>query len=350
LDKERIAEIEVELARLESRRQNLASELALLKSRGSEKPSIPLPSIDAHIDLFLRMFRCRESVYPRFWENRAKGTSGYSPACDNEWVRGVCGKPPYGRVRCSECPNQAFPTLDDAAVKAHLNGQTVIGTYAIREDDTCVFLACDFDGSSWRDDAFLYQRMAAEIGVETLVERSRSGSGAHGWIFFDQPVPARMARALGTLILAKCGESNHRLDLASFDRFFPNQDYLPMGGFGNLIALPFQHAAVQQGNTLFVDDSLRPFEDQWATLASVRKVSPQEISRVLGSALATRKEKPEDDLSLATNARIVDHKVDLRGLLVIGTVVQIRLGPQISIPLDGLPSRLITALQRLGGC
>jgi hypothetical protein len=88
------------------------------------------------LELFLKLFRCRESVFPKMWENKSKGTKGYSPACDNEWVRDLCGKPPNGKVKCSECPNQAFPRLDEAAVQKHLQGQATIGTYAIREDET----------------------------------------------------------------------------------------------------------------------------------------------------------------------------------------------------------------------
>jgi len=222
LNQDRIRKLELELGRLEARRSELENELALLKSDISDNPKLSLPTIESHIDLFLQMFRCRESVYPKLWENRAKGTSGYSPACNNEWVKGVCGKPPNGRVKCSECPNQAFPALDEDAVRAHLDGLAIIGTYAIREDDTCVFLACDFDGSAWQGDAFLYKRVAADFGVEVLVERSRSGEGGHAWIFFEQPVQARAARALGTFILSKCGEVNDRMGLESFDRFFPN--------------------------------------------------------------------------------------------------------------------------------
>lgn len=344
---DRIREIEIELARIDSKRRELQRELAHLVSRSSESPPTAEPHADDKIRLFLTLFRCRETVYPRFWENRAKGTSGYSPACANEWVRGVCGKPPNGKVRCSECPNQAFPAFDEAAVRAHLDGRAVIGTYAIREDDTCVFLACDFDGPRWKNDAFLYKRVAADLGVEVLVERSRSGDGAHVWIFFDQPVPARMARALGSMILAKCGESDHRLGLESFDRFFPNQDYLPKGGFGNLIALPFQRAAVEQGNTLFIDESLRPFDDQWSVLRGVDRLSIQDLSRILGSTLVCRKESSVDDLSFATHSKIVDRSPDVRNLVEKGTFITIELGAQLSIPLGGLPSKLITAIQRL---
>ena len=345
--RDRIKEIQLELTRLAARRDALERELASLNAQPQDKPRHSLITMDSHVDLFLRMFRCRESVYPKLWENRAKGIGGYSPACRNEWVKGVCGKPPNGRVKCSECPNQAFPALDEDAVRAHLNGQAIIGTYAIREDDTCVFLACDFDGSIWQGDAFLYKRVAADFGVEVLVERSRSGEGGHAWIFFQQPVPARAARALGTLILSKCGEVNDRIGLESFDRFFPNQDYLPKGGFGNLIALPFQKAAVHSGNTVFVDQSLRQMDDQWAALAEVRRVSVADLNRIIGSILVTRKDQADDDLALATDSKFIDRTIDVRGLLPNGFPVQVVVGAQLTVPLDGLPPKVVTGLQRL---
>ena len=123
--------------------------------------------------------------------------------------------------------------LDAAAVEAHLRGTSTIGTYAICADDSCIFLACDFDGKGWQDDVKTYMNAARSMGVDVAVERSRSGAGAHAWIFFQEPVPARLARLLGTVILSKCSEYRPSMSLESFDRFFPNQDYLPKGGFGN---------------------------------------------------------------------------------------------------------------------
>ncbi len=159
-------EIESELSRLAARKRELEHELALLQSPAHENARQPLTTIDSQIELILQMFRCRESVYPKLWENRAKRTSGDSLNYDNEWIKGVCGKPPNGRVKCSECPNQAFPALDKEAARAHLIGQVVLETYAIREDDTCVFLACDFDGQARQADAFLFKRLAASEGLE----------------------------------------------------------------------------------------------------------------------------------------------------------------------------------------
>ncbi len=166
LNRDRMEEIESEPSRLAARKRELEHELALLQSPVHEKARQPLITIDSQIELILQMFRCRESVYPKLWENRAKRTSGDSLTYDNEWIKGVCGKPPNGRVKCSEFPNQALSALDKEAARAHLIGQVVLETYAIREDDTCVFLACDFDGQARQADAFLFTRWAASEGLE----------------------------------------------------------------------------------------------------------------------------------------------------------------------------------------
>jgi hypothetical protein len=189
----------------------------------------------ASLALFLKLFRARESVFPKLWENRAKGIKGYSPACKNEWVRGVCGKP---QMKCSECPSQAFLRLDEAAIRDHLQGRETIGTYAIREDDTCTFLAADFDGDGWRQDVIAHSQAARELRIRVEIERSRSGEGAHAWIFFTEAIQARLSRRLGTVIVARAQATRHTMGLETYDRFFPNQDTLPKGGFGNLIALP----------------------------------------------------------------------------------------------------------------
>jgi hypothetical protein len=126
---------------------------------------------DERVALFLKLVRCRTSVYPKMWENKKKGTKGYSPACDNEWRPGVCEKP---RVKCSECRNQAFRPLDETAAKDHLLGHITIGTYAIREDDTCVFLACDFDRTSWSDDVHDYLDASSPVMMKMYRERRKA--------------------------------------------------------------------------------------------------------------------------------------------------------------------------------
>jgi superfamily II DNA or RNA helicase len=356
----RIDQIEEELAALATKKAALDSELALLraspqKSNRTEgkvllgKPAWEgvLLTDEERTGLFLRLFRCRQAVHAKLWENPAKGIKGYSPVCANEWIRGICGKPPHGNVRCSECPNQAFRPLDEVAIGAHLRGHATIGSYAIREDDSCVFLACDFDGPGWLGDVNLYTSIARQSGVEVLVERSRSGNGSHAWIFFTVPVPARVARALGTLILARCGEENHRLGLDSYDRFFPNQDYLPKGGFGNLIALPLQGKCLDSGNTAFIDSHGVVWPNQWAILSKVHRLEQSDVQALLRRHLPGNCPADREDVSLAADRGFLEAGSDIRDILPSGFPMKITRAAQIRIPLEGLPSKLVAALRRM---
>ena len=183
---ERAKNLELRLQQLDSERSRIIEELLSLQAAtlnqpaplaGSQASNKTPDTSDDKINLFLSLFRCRKSVYPKFWENQKQDKKGYSPACTNEWVRGLCGKPPQGKIKCSDCPNQAFPELDATAVKNHLQGLQTIGTYAITENDACVFLAADFDGDGWQEDVAAYKRAALSLGVHAHIERSRSGKG-----------------------------------------------------------------------------------------------------------------------------------------------------------------------------
>ena len=260
----RIAEIEAELLEVDRQRHKLLVELDGLRRETIEELQLPLSDSipktpQAKVAFFLGLFGARRSVYPQLWQNPKTGRKGYSPVCGNEWIRGVCEKP---RVKCSECLHQDFRPLDAAAVELHLTGQRTIGTYAIREANRCIFLAADFDGTGWQQDVVAYRDAALEFGIQAAVERSRSGDGAHAWIFFEQPVPAESARRLGTMIVAKASARHAAMKLSTYDRFFPNQDNIPLGGFGNLIALPLQKIRRADGNTEFLDESLKPYPDQ----------------------------------------------------------------------------------------
>jgi len=224
--------------------------------------------------LFASLFRGREDVFPRRWEKPAKGTSGWAPRCDNEWKAGVCGKP---RVKCGECPNQAFRTPAQSELLAHLRGRQVMGTYPLLADDTCWLLAIDLDGRSWQSDVKAIREVCEELQLAPAIERSRSGDGAHVWFFFSEPVPAALARRFGSMLLTNAMARTTTLGMASYDRLFPSQDTLPKGGFGNLIALPLQHDARQHGNTLFVDERIEPLEDQWSYLQSLSRISPERL-------------------------------------------------------------------------
>ena len=349
-----------ELETLESRLRELQGESSSVQARidklrvaqisieprirlGTPAVSSPPESVAGKIDLFLRLFRCRESVYAKLWENPKKGIKGYAPACLNEWKPGICNKP---KIKCSECPHQAFPKLDAVAADAHLRGKQTIGTYAIREDDTCTFLACDFDGTGWNKEIRVYQSVADDMGVQVAIERSRSGQGGHAWIFFSEPVQARVARMLGTRVLGRCHERLHTLRLESYDRFFPNQDYLPKGGFGNLIALPLQKAPREVGNSSFVDETFTPYPNQWDYLASVRRVTPYELRELLQDVLSLPPPSVDTDASLIIDAKLTEETNDEKGRTLRGMTVEIGLGPQLAIPLQGLTSKIVTCLKR----
>lgn len=228
---------------------------------------------DGKIALFCRLFRGREDVYAQRWES-AKGTSGYSPACGNEWKPGICHKP---RVKCGDCNQRQFLPVTDQVIYDHLAGKQTIGIYPLLSDDSCYFLATDFDAADWQEDAKAYISSCRELGIPAALEISRSGNGAHAWIFFAEPVSAREARQLGAALISYTCDRTRQLSLASYDRIFPNQDTMPKGGFGNLIALPLQKQPRGSGRSVFVDENLTPFPDQWAFLAAIHSMSRREL-------------------------------------------------------------------------
>ena len=229
----------------------------------------------AKIALFRSLFRGREDVYPRRFESRKTGRAGYQPACANEWAYGLCDKP---RVKCGECANRCFLPVTDEVIRWHLSGcddhgrDFVMGVYPMLQDETCYFLAVDFDRDAWQEDMGAFLETCRRLALPAALERSRSGKGGHVWLFFEEALPARLARDLGSCLLTETMESRPDLGLASYDRLFPNQDTLPKGGFGNLIALPLQKNLRARGNTVFLDEQFQPYPDQWAFLASVRKI------------------------------------------------------------------------------
>jgi len=223
--------LEIERLRLEARLREIESEqepsppssLAATVTNGS-------PAADK-VAFFRKLFAGRTDVFPARWENPKSGRSGYAPACANEWVRGVCGKP---QVRCGECPNQSFIPVTDEVIEAHLRGEDrvrhhgrgdfVAGVYPLLFDDTCRFLAVDFDDESWSSDALAFLASCRELGIPAALERSRSGSGGHVWLFFADAVPAFEARRLATMLLTRTMNRRPEIGFKSYDRLFPSQD------------------------------------------------------------------------------------------------------------------------------
>jgi hypothetical protein len=271
----RLAANEPERNELEAALRDLASRRSMAAANYSSAAIADAPRVIAaspaaeKIALFRSLFAGRADVFPVRWENRKTAKSGYAPACANEWVKGICGKP---RVKCGECPNQAFIPVTDDIIEKHLRGEGargsggdfVAGVYPLLPDETCWFLATDFDEESWAADALAVLETCQAKGVPAALERSRSGKGSHVWIFFSEPVSARTARQLGAAMLTETMERRPEIGFDSYDRFFPSQDTMPVGGLGNLIALPLQRRARELGNSVFVDQDLRPYDDQWA--------------------------------------------------------------------------------------
>ncbi|MGF6439929.1 superfamily II DNA or RNA helicase [Paraburkholderia youngii] len=238
----------------------------------------PVLSPEQKVQLFRRLFRGRTDVYPLRWESRNSGKSGYAPACANEWRAGICEKP---RIRCADCGHRVLLTLDDQVVYAHLAGDRTVGLYPLMPDCTCYLLAVDFDEEGWREDAQAFRQSCLEMDVPVSLEISRSGNGAHAWIFFSSAVAAREARRMGSAIISHTCARTRQLELTSYDRLFPNQDVLPKGGFGNLIALPLQKQPREHGWSVFVDDGFQPYADQWSYLASVQTMDSRDIEGVI---------------------------------------------------------------------
>lgn len=264
----RLAKLEIEQGRLLQRKQEL------LKQKKFQN-QIPHLDSEQKVSLFRNLFRGRTGIFATRWQN-SKGRSGYSVACHNEWIPEICNKP---KVKCSECNNRQYKQFDEQVIYDHLAGKQVVGLYPLLGDNTCYLLAVDFDKTGWQDAVKAMAQICQQYVIPHAIEISRSGNGAHLWIFFSENVQAREARQLGFALLDKAMDIQPGLSFESYDRLLPNQDMMPEGGFGNLIALPLQHQARQHGNSQFVDGSLNPHPDQWEFLSQIKRLSAVDVRK-----------------------------------------------------------------------
>lgn len=296
------------------------------KNSSQEIPIITKQSsIQSKINLFKSLFKGRVDVYALRYESKS-GKTGYTPACAYEWQQPICLKP---AIKCGDCKHRKLLPLTDQILIGHIGGKHIVGLYPMTNDETCSFLAVDFDKQNWQEDVMAFTQVCKNLGVPYCVERSRSGNGAHVWFFFATNVKAANARKLGLGLLSKTLERRYEIGIDSYDRMFPNQDTLPKGGFGNLIALPLQRNAGKNGNSLFIDEHFNPFPDQWIYLSNIKKLT-------------------EDDLSILLKKLHAETIQESQTSYLLPKKLTVLLKNGLYIKKDKLPSSLMTKLIDLG--
>lgn len=255
---------------------------------------IPETITPKHANYFYSFFKGRTDVYSKRSgkPNPKTGKTGYYTQCWNYWKNGLCPKREGKQIKCGNCENQKYKRLTGNDLLMHLRGDRedcsdVIGIYPMLPDETCNFLVFDFDnhdkenqlddgantGLAWKEEVNALREICAKNQICALTERSRSGHGAHIWIFFEKAIPAEKARKFGDALLEKGAESVNLKTFQSYDRMIPAQNHLPEGGLGNLIALPLQGQALKKGNSALIDKNWKPFANQWKQLGKVRRLS-----------------------------------------------------------------------------
>ena len=295
------------------------------------------------IKLFMSLFKGRDDVYAKRWESKIKNDAGYSPVCLNEWKHGLCHKP---KGTCAACTHKAYAALVEEVIYDHLDGKMVAGIYPMLLDETCLFLAIDFDEGEWQKDISALRDVCADFAIPLAVERSRSGNGGHAWFFFEKPITAILARRFGTSLLTHTMSKRHEIVFKSYDRFFPSQDTMPHGGLGNLIALPLQKAARKAKNSEFIDGNFEPYADQWAYLGAIKKLSEDELTMLIsslcqGSELGVLKIDEEEAPKPWETVKVTLTKADFP------CEIEVVKANMLFIPKAGITQRALNRLKRL---
>ena len=341
---ERIKELEAENTEL---RKRLGEDVTPTEKKPTAMQNL---SLQEKVDLFRSLFKGREDVFARRWYSKTSGKAGYQPVCQNEWTP-MCDKRTF---KCADCPNRHFSPLTDNDIYRHLegkdaDGRDVIGLYVLNEDNTCHLLCTDFDDKNcehgYKNDVLAFIDVCRSWNIPCSVERSRSGNGAHVWIFFDNPVLAVKARRLGNAILTEAMSRNGKISFKSYDRFFPNQDTMPEGGLGNLVALPLQGNARKHGNSVFVDENFEPYPDQWEFLLNVGKLSEQLLEDILKK---TANIQPLGELSKTSESKPWETPMSKEiGRSDFSSEVIIIRSNMLYIPLNQLSSKVLNHLKRI---
>lgn len=310
-------------------------------------------------DFFMMFCRGRKDVYDLRYTNPKTGKNGYYSQCFNRWDRG-CHIQKKDGVRCKDCELRAYKPVTLPLIKAHMNGtdpngNDVVAIYPMLENNLCQLLVFDFDNHAkgaeqedyaniddgWKEEINALRRICKNLDVDAVVERSRSGRGAHLWIFFKEMVPARLARRFGFALLEKGAESVNLKSFKYYDRMIPTQDALPEGGLGNVIALPLQGMALKSGNSVFIDENWNAYEDQLNVLAGTRRLTRQGIEDYLSLWYSTGSTSEDNGTDAPWDKNSEIEAGSVKG------VVRIVLADRIYIDSTGMSNKTKRQLRRM---
>jgi len=340
---------------------------------------LPVKLTKQHVQYFYHLFKGRNDVYSKRSGKASKktGKHGYYTQCWNFWKDGICLKKDNPQFHCGECQNRQYKELTGQVLYEHLLGikedaSDVVGLYPMFPDETINFLVFDFDchddlnggddGANidleWVAEVNAFRKICENNEVPILVERSRSGKGAHIWIFFEKPILASIARRFGTALLTKGAESVNIRSFKYYDRMLPAQDHIPLNtktgkpGLGNLVALPLQGQALKLGNSAFIDENWNAYPNQWECLKEVKKLSSETVEErikewsaegilgVLSTDFEADTEKANDTKPWKKGNQAL-HKED------VSTIVEIVIADKVYISTESMKPRMQNALRRI---